>query len=354
MTDRLGEQGIELEGLVGRAGPFRLAVDAVSRPMIRQFAEAMGDTNPIYVSDEAARSFGHEAVVAPPAMLTAWILPGLGAVSADDAGDPDPPDVMAGLLRSEGLTASCVTECTQHYGRSLVPGDRLLTRTFIESISDPTEAPAGTGRFVTARLDFVAAPDTEVAETPSPADLAALAAGADPVATMRLETFHYLPSAGAGAGPAGPPGANEEVRPLRPRPAVTPDNAFWFEGTRAHKLLLQRCTSCGTLRHPPLPACGVCQALEWDTVEASGRGVLYSFVVVHYPQVAPFEYPHPVALVELEEGTRLVAEIDGLDPGELRIGLALRATFVDYDEELSLPVFVPDQAASSSRDRGAT
>ena len=53
----------------------------------------------------------------------------------------------------------------------------------------------------------------------------------------------------------------------RPRPAITQDNAFWFEGARAHTLLIQHCTSCGTLRHPPLPACGDCRSLEWDTVE---------------------------------------------------------------------------------------
>jgi uncharacterized OB-fold protein len=134
--------------------------------------------------------------------------------------------------------------------------------------------------------------------------------------------------------------AGEASRPLRPRPALTQDNAFWFEGARAHQLLIQRCASCGTLRHPPLPACAVCQSLEWDTVEASGRGVLYSFVVVHYPQVAAFDYPLPIGLVELEEGTRVVANIDGFAPGELKIGQPLQATFVEYDADLSLPVFV--------------
>jgi uncharacterized OB-fold protein len=68
-------------------------------------------------------------------------------------------------------------------------------------------------------------------------------------------------------------------------------------------------------------------------------------VVVHYPQVASFDYPLPIGLVELEEGTRLVANIDGIAPGELQIGLALEATFVDYDDDLSLPVFVPSASA---------
>jgi uncharacterized OB-fold protein len=75
-------------------------------------------------------------------------------------------------------------------------------------------------------------------------------------------------------------------------------------------------------------------------VEASGRGTLYSFVVVHYPQVPSFEYPLPIGLVELEEGTRVVANIDGVDAVTCRSAWPSQATFVDFDEELSLPVFV--------------
>ena len=157
----------------------------------------------------------------------------------------------------------------------------------------------------------------------------------EPVATMRFRILKYLP-----------PRRNPE-RPPRPRPAITQDNAFWFEGARAHRLLIQHCTSCGTLRHPPLPACATCGSFEWDTVEASGRGTLYSYVVVHYPQVPAFEYPLPIGLVELEEGTRLVANLGGVEPDAIEVGLALRAEFVDYDDELSLPVFVPADGAAT-------
>ena len=81
-----------------------------------------------------------------------------------------------------------------------------------------------------------------------------------------------------------PPDASRRGRRVRD-PAATQDNAFWFEGARDHRLLIQHCTSCGPLRHPPLPACGNCGSLEWDAVESTGRGTLYSYVVVHYPQV---------------------------------------------------------------------
>jgi uncharacterized OB-fold protein len=346
---------VELEALVGQAsGAPQLSPHAVNAPMIHHWAEAMGDTNPIYVSNEAARAYGHEGIVAPPAMLQAWIMRGLRDVQpatvADQRGaegDRDAYTTMSVLLDEEGLTGVRATNCRQHYGRSLVLGDRLFARSYIESISDPTRTRLGPGRFISTRFEFTAVPDAGVPESPSPAEIAALAAAGDPVAVMRFRILRYHPAevasagTGAGAGAGGAGDAHEVARPSRPRPAITPDNAFWFAGTRAHALLIQRCASCGTLRHPPVPACGVCQSLEWDTAESSGRGVLYSFVVVHHPRVEAFDYPLPVGLVELEEGTRVVANLDGIAPGALRIGLPLVATFVDYDAELSLPVFVP-------------
>ena len=350
------DHSLELEALVGQAtGAPQLSPHAVNAPMIHQWVEAMGDTNPIYVSDEAARAYGHEGIVAPPAMLQAWIMRGLrdsnaaaatersaadqlGADGAPDSyGPPDPYGIMSGLLDEEGLTGVRGTSCMQHYGRSLVLGDRLFARSFIESISEPKRTGLGPGRFITTRLEFTATPDADVPEAPSPQEIAALAAAGDPVAVMRFGILRFLQS----GGPPHGGGERRAVRPLRPRPAVTPDNAFWFDGARAHALLIQRCAACGTLRHPPLPACGACRSLEWDTVEASGRGILYSFVVVHHPQVEPFDYPLPVGLVELEEGTRVVANLDGIALGDLRIGLPLVATFVDFDPGLSLPVFVP-------------
>jgi len=87
-------------------------------------------------------------------------------------------------------------------------------------------------------------------------------------------------------------------------------------------------------------------------VVASGRGTVYSYVVVHYPQVPSFEYPLPIGLVELEEGTRVVANL-GMDPAEVTVGLPVRAEFVDFDDELSLPLFVPAGAARPGTGRGA-
>ena len=333
------DHSAELETLIGlSSGEPNLSPHAVNAPMILHWVEAMGDANPVYVSDAAARDAGLEGVIAPPTMLQAWIMRGLRwsqliedarATGAEQGSGTS--DIMMSLLDAEGLTSVVATNCEQKYGRPLVIGDRLLVRSVIEDISDPKRTALGTGRFLTTRLDFTAVPDADVPADPTPDEVRAMAESGEPVATMRFRILKYLP-------PLRTPAA---ARAPRPHPAVTQDNAFWFEGAKAKTLLIQRCTSCATLRHPPLPACGNCRSLEWDTLEASGRGTLYSFVVVHYPQVAAFDYPLPIGLVELEEGTRIVANIDGVEPADLMIGMPLTAEFVTYDNELTLPVFVP-------------
>ena len=356
--DGFPDRSAELGGLVGLAsGAPTLSWHAVNAPMIRHWVEAMGDENPVYTSDAAARAAGYPSLIAPPTMLQAWIMRGLKASNEIEAaraagtsqGD-GPSDRMMRLLDDERLTSVVATNCEQQYGRALVVGDRVLVRSVIESISEPKRTGLGVGRFLTTRMDYVAVPDADVPEDPSPADVQALYDAGEPVATMRFRILKYLPPAkggapGSGGGATRRSGAGSD-RPPRPRPALTEDNAFWFEGARSHVLLIQRCASCGTLRHPPLPACGVCGSFEWDAVESSGRGTLYSYVVVHYPQVPAFEYPLPIGLIELDEGTRVVANLDGIEREDIQIGMALQATFVDFDEDLSLPVFVPAGAGA--------
>jgi uncharacterized OB-fold protein/acyl dehydratase len=344
-ADGFPNHGDELAALVGSAtGPPLLSPTAVNPAMIIHWVEAMGDANPVYTSDVAARAVGLDRAIAPPTMLQAWVMRGLRATleleEARAQGRPaggSPNEQLMALLDDEGMTSVVATNCEQRYDRPLVAGDRLLSSSVIESISDVKRTALGAGRFVTTRTDFVAVPDTEV---PPDADAEALWDAGEPVGSMHFRILKYRPVA-AGAGDAGTTDEAGEPPPRRPRPAVTEDIAFWFEGARHHQLLIQRCADCGALRHPPLPACPTCRSFEWDTVEASGRGEIYSFVVVHYPQVPAFEYPLAIALVELEEGTRLVADLDGLEPSEWRIGMPVVAHFVDYDAELSLPVFRP-------------
>ena len=95
------------------------------------------------------------------------------------------------------------------------------------------------------------------------------------------------------------------------------------------------------LRHPPRPACASCDSFEWDTVTSSGRGTVFSYVVVHHPQIPGFDYPLPIAVVELEEGTRLVGDLIGVDAADVRIGMPVVVEMVAVDDELTIPMFRP-------------
>lgn len=115
------------------------------------------------------------------------------------------------------------------------------------------------------------------------------------------------------------------------------DNAFWFEAAAAGRLLIQRCAACGELRHPPGPACPACRSFEWDTVEASRRGVLHSWTVVHYPQDPAFSYPLAVGLVDLDVGARIVADFEPVDQAELAIGREVEIFFAEHAHGEILP-----------------
>jgi uncharacterized OB-fold protein len=122
---------------------------------------------------------------------------------------------------------------------------------------------------------------------------------------------------------------------------MTRDTSFFWDGALRRELLIQRCTTCETLRHPPTASCAHCGSLEWDAVESRGRGIVYSFTVVHAPVQPPFESPYVVGLIALDEGTRLVSQIVDVDPRDVRIGLQVELTWHECDDDLTLPLFRP-------------
>jgi 3-oxo-4,17-pregnadiene-20-carboxyl-CoA hydratase alpha subunit len=108
------------------------------------------------------------------------------------------------------------------------------------------------------------------------------------------------------------------------------DDAFFWEGAAAGKLLIERCSDCGTLRHPPAPMCGVCGSLAHDAAESSGHGRIVSWISSLHPN-RPDDPPRIVVLVQLEEGTRLVANlVDPPDEGPFDDRL-VRVEFCDVD-----------------------
>lgn len=305
-------EGMETSSEVG--------ADPVNQPMIRHWVEAMGDENPVYVDADAAAGSAHGEVIAPAVMLQAWVMRGLKPRGSAGA---SPQDTLMDLLDGAGYSSVVATNCEQEYARMLHPGDHLRTRSVLESVSEEKQTGLGIGHFVTTRIEY----ETVEGEL---------------VAKMLFRILKFKPGTGRNAGAAAGDGADAaKPRPKRPRPAVTPDNAFWFEAARQHKLVIQRCDSCDVLRHPTRPRCDRCGSYGWDTVEASGKGTVYSFVVVHYPQVPAFDYPLAIGLIELEEGTRLVADLVGIDPSDVKVGLAVEVEWQDHDEDLSLPAFHP-------------
>jgi len=127
----------------------------------------------------------------------------------------------------------------------------------------------------------------------------------------------------------------------RPGPSMTPDTQFFWDNVRDHALLIQRCTACGTLRHPPRPMCPRCNALTWDTIESSGRGEVFSFVMPLHPPYPWFEYPFIVVLVDLEEGVRLVSNLCDIAPDDVTIGMPVEVFYEQFDDGLVLPQFRP-------------
>jgi uncharacterized OB-fold protein len=124
-------------------------------------------------------------------------------------------------------------------------------------------------------------------------------------------------------------------------PSTSPDTQFFWDGLREHRLLIQRCTGCGALRHPPRPMCPACGALGWDAVESSGRGTLLSFVLPRHPPMPFMDEGYVVALVELEEGTRLISNLRDVDPEDASIGMAVEVFYEAFDEDLVLHQFRP-------------
>ena len=320
-----------LQAFVGRElTPLKPGQDPVNVPMIRHWVEAMGDENPVYLSDEAARGTGRTGAVAPASMMQAWTMRGYAATMRPAASAGAFAELVA-LLDEGGYTSVVATDSEFEFHREVVPGDHIGAEEVVESISPEKRTGLGDGRFVTTVKTYR---DQRGAV----------------VATQRWRTLRFKPApptqssaqqAAAGQAEVSDVHRAEEAKALRPRPAVNADNRFWFDAAKDQRLLIQRCSSCKTLRHPPGPCCPECRSFEWDTVEASGRATLFSYVVAHHPRHPAFDYPLLVAVVDLEEGTRLITNLVGVAPEEVVIGMPLTVDWLVADPDLTLPVFRP-------------
>jgi uncharacterized OB-fold protein len=125
----------------------------------------------------------------------------------------------------------------------------------------------------------------------------------------------------------------------------TPDaetQPYW-DAARERRLLVKRCRACSRAHFYPRPFCPHCWSAEVDWEEASGRATLYTWSVVHRNDLPPFgeRVPYVAAVVDLAEGPRMMTNVVGCDPGQLRIGMALEVDFRVETDEVTVPVFRP-------------
>jgi len=129
----------------------------------------------------------------------------------------------------------------------------------------------------------------------------------------------------------------------KPIPRITPELAPFFEAAKQERLVVQKCDSCGALRFPPNPQCSRCLSTASSWTRVSGRGEVYSFNVMHqvyHPGFAA-EIPYAVVIVKLEEGAKLLSNLVGIKPSEIKCGMAVEVVFERISDEVTLPKFRP-------------
>jgi hypothetical protein len=301
--DTIREVAVRLAA-AGESAP-RAARDPVNLPMIRNWVEIIDPNGP------------DDPGTAPPAMIQVWTMPGLHGVRADD----DPLGQMSQVLDEAGYTSVVATNCDQAYHRYLKTGEQLSVQARLLDVAGPKRTALGEGWFVTTRSTWFSA--------------------GEPVATMDFRILKFRPpDAPSPAAPAPEP-------PLLP--LVTPDTAFFWDGTAVGELRIQRCAACGALRHPPGPMCPGCgEASDGGYVVAAGTGEVFSYVVHHHPPVPGKRLPMVVALVQLPEGVRIIGEMPGVRPDQVRIGLPVRVTFTPAGDMI-LPAWRPAEGALPDR-----
>ena len=133
----------------------------------------------------------------------------------------------------------------------------------------------------------------------------------------------------------------------RPLPTITPETQHFWEGTRAGELRLQRCAGCGDAYFPPRPFCPSCGSADVRVFRASGRATLYSYVI-HHRSAPGFVPPYSIAVVQLEEGPRMMTNIvqAAQTPEALQLDMALEVLFERINEDISLPLFRPAERAA--------
>src|SRR5579863_786048 len=141
-----------------------------------------------------------------------------------------------------------------------------------------------------------------------------------------------------------------------PVPAANAETAGWWEAAAEHRLVVQRCTACGRLRHPPGPVCPACRSSDSQWKAVAGTGTVYTFSVVRQAFIGSLQdrLPYVVAVIELDgaPGIRIVSNVVDVDARDVSVGMAVDVVWEDMGPELALPRFRPIGHADAMK--GAT
>lgn len=304
MTDI--QQAAEQIKAAGKSTP-RVGRHPVNQPMIDHWLDAIGDKNPIYVDEKAALAAGHPGLVAPPAMIQVWTMAGLGGVRAPD----DPLSKILELFDSAGYIGVVATNCEQTYHRYLRPGEEVSVTAELTDVVGPKQTALGEGFFITQMITW--------------------RVGDEDVAEMMWRMMKFKPREAEKPSADAPElGTPDDLDPeYMMRPAASRDTQFFWDGVNAHELRIQRRPD-GTLQHPPVPAVWAEKEAATDYLVSSGKGTVFSFVVHHAPKVPGRQVPFVIALVELDEGVRMLGELRNVDSATVEIGMPVQVTFIDF------------------------
>jgi uncharacterized protein len=127
---------------------------------------------------------------------------------------------------------------------------------------------------------------------------------------------------------------------ITPEPVEELNKQYW-QFCAQEKLCFQRCKDCGLWRHIPRPMCAGCNSLDWQWVQSSGRGKIFSWTVTRAPLHPAFaaQVPYALVIVELEEGVRLISGLKNCDVDHLELGMPVEVVFERLAENIFMPYF---------------
>ncbi|MFZ2512371.1 MAG: Zn-ribbon domain-containing OB-fold protein, partial [Gordonia sp. (in: high G+C Gram-positive bacteria)] len=193
------------------------------------------------------------------------------------------------------------------YHRYCQPGEDVTLSATLTEVTGPKQTALGEGWFFTTRNTW--------------------SVGDEVVAEMDFRILKFRPATQQAAVEAPSYDGLDPTKLIKP--TVSRDTAFFWDGVAAHELRIQRLAD-GSLRHPPIPATWKPWGESTDFQVAAGNGTVFSYVVHHAPKVPGRELPFVVALVELDEGVRMLGQLRGVDPDQVAIGMKVDVEFLDF------------------------